>query len=95
MPELKLSKPLNQVLEVKNAIRQARKADQLTEHAVMRAFEVFRVLKFGQPAGPASALGRLDRATEQLGEARSALGDAVHQLERLLYEAGFTVPAKS
>jgi hypothetical protein len=84
----------NQVTEIKQAIREARRADKLAEQAAMRTFEVFRQLKFGQPTGPASAVACLDKAHDQLGEARFALGDTVHQLEKLLRQAGYTLPAR-
>jgi len=90
--EFKLSKPLNMPAELRKAARESRRADELAEHAVMRAFEVFRVLKFSKtlPKTPEveKAISRLDRATEQLGDARAALGDAVHQVEKVLEESG-------
>lgn len=49
---MKISSPLNPVAEVKQAIRDARKSDQLAEQAAMRVFEVFRALKFNTPTGP-------------------------------------------
>ena len=60
---VKISSPLNQVAEVKQAIRDARKADRLAEQAAMRVFEVFRALKFDTPTGPPSAIARLDMLT--------------------------------
>ena len=92
--DFKLSSPLDQPKEVKQAVRDARKADQLVEFAHMRAFEVFRVLKFGKFSPTPVQLQRLDRATEQLSAARTTIADAVHQLEKLLAEAGFTLPAR-
>ncbi len=88
--DFKLSSPLNQASELRKAAKESRQADQLTEYAVMRAFEVFRVLKFGKLQGPGlqKAIDRLDRATEQLGDARAALGDAVYQIEQVLKETG-------
>lgn len=88
--EFKLSKPLNEAAELRKAARAGREADQLAEHSVRRAFEVFRVLKFGRRSGPGleKAIERLDRATEQLGDARAALGDAVYQIEQVLKETG-------
>jgi hypothetical protein len=83
-----------QVSEIKQAIREARKADQLAEHVAVRTFEVFRSMKFGQPSGPPSAIDRLDKAHDQVGEARFALREAVHQLEKLLQQAGYVLPAK-
>ena len=71
-----------------------RKADQLAEFAHMRAFEVFRMLKFGASKGNPVQIQRLERATEQLTETRTNLAEAVHQLEKLLAEAGFTLPAR-
>jgi len=92
--DFKLSSPLQPVPEIKNAIREARKADALTEFAVMRANAVFSVLKFGKEKGSALQIDRLDRATNQFANARAALGEAVYQLEKLLMEAGFTLPVK-
>ena len=92
--DFKLSSPLDQPKEIKQAIREARHADQLVEFAHMRAFEVFRVLKFGKFQPTPVQIQRLDRATERLAEARTTLGDAVHQLEKLLAESGFSLPAK-
>jgi len=89
--EFKLSKPLNGPAELRKAIREAREADALAEHAVMRAFEVYRILKFATPNRTAAgdrAMERLDRATEQLGEARAALADAAYQVEQVLEETG-------
>ena len=89
MPKsFKLSSPLNQPSELHRAVREARQADQLAEYAIMRAFEVYRVHKFGGQGGSEKVISRLDRATEELGNARQALGDAVYQMETLLKEAG-------
>lgn len=86
--------PLDQVAELKQAIQEARKADQLAEKAAVRTFMVFREMKFGKPTGPQVAIDILDRTHDQLGDARAALQDALHQLERLLQRAGFTLPAR-
>jgi hypothetical protein len=90
----KISSPLNQVTEIKQAIRESRKADQIIQQAAIRTFEVFRSLKFGETAGPPSTIARLDRAHDQIAEARFALKDTIHQLEKLLQQAGYTLPAK-
>jgi hypothetical protein len=84
----------NQVTEIKQAIREVRKADKLAEQAAIRTFEVFRELNFGKPEGPPSAIKRLSVAHDRIGDARFALGDVVHQLEKLLQQAGYTLPAK-
>lgn len=89
--EFKLTKPLDLQVELHKAAKEARQADQLAEFAVMRAFEVYRVLKFRKegtltPEGQ-KALERLDRATEALGNARGELGDAVYQIEEILKTA--------
>lgn len=90
----KTSSP-NQVTEIKQAIREARRADKLVEQAAMRTFEVSRQLKFGAPSGgTAPGIARLDKTHDQLGDARFALGDAVHQLEKLLQQAGYTLPTR-
>ena len=90
----KISSPLHEVAEIKQAIREARKADQIIQQAAIRTFEVFRSLKFGEPAGPPSTISHLDRAHDQIGEARFALKDTIHHLEKLLQQAGYAVPAK-
>lgn len=92
--QIKISSPLNQVAEIKQAIREARRADQLAENAAIRVFHVFRELKFGNPVGPAPAIDRLDKAHDLVGDARSALGETIYQLEKLLSRAGYTLPAK-
>lgn len=88
--EFKLSRPLNEPAELGRAAREARQADQLAEFAVMRAFEVYRVHKFGHSKTSASdeVIRRLDRATARLGDAREALGEAVYQFEELLARVG-------
>jgi len=86
--DFKISSPLDQVAELRRAAREARQADALAEQAVMRAFEVYRTLKFGQAETPEKVLDRLDRASDQLGSARFALGDASYQIEQLLRETG-------
>jgi len=87
----KLSSPLDQPREIRRSISESRQADQLAEHAVMRAFAVFRAIKFPNrdlSREQAKIVERLDRATDQLGDARAALGDAVYQMEQVLREAG-------
>ncbi len=90
----KISSPLNQVAEIKQAIRECRKADQLAEQAAVRTFHVFRALKFDNPPGPSTAIAILDHAHDQIGEARFALKDTLQKLEKLLRQAGYTTPAK-
>lgn len=91
----KISSPLNEVAELKQAIREARKADQLVEQAAMRTFEVVRQLKLKAPTGgTAPGIVHIDKAHDLLGDARFALGDTVHWLEKLLQRAGYTLPAK-
>jgi hypothetical protein len=92
--QFKISSPLNQVTEIKQAIRESRKADMLAQQAAIRTFQVFRALKFDNPSGPPSAISALDRAHDQIGEARFALKDATDHLEKLLRQAGYTLPAK-
>lgn len=86
--DFKLSSPLDASAELRKAVREGRQADHLVENAVMRAFEVFRTLKFGKFSGPGllKVIDRLDRATEQLGDARTALADAVYQIDQVLKE---------
>ncbi len=89
--EFKLTKPLDLQVELRKAAKEARQSDQLAEFSVIRAFEVYRVLKFRKedtltPEGQ-KALERLDRATEALGNARGELGDAVYQIEEVLKTA--------
>lgn len=90
--EFKVSSPLNMPAELRKAARESRQADQLAEHAVMRAFAVYRALKFNTKIPKTTelekTLERLDRATEQLGDARASLGDAVYQVEQILKEIG-------
>jgi hypothetical protein len=89
-----MATPFNPVAEIKQAIREARKADQLAEKAAIRTFEVFRALKFGKSNAPPSAIELLDQAHDQLGEARFSLGNMVHKMEKILRQAGYTMPAK-
>jgi DNA-binding transcriptional LysR family regulator len=86
--ELKLTAPLDLEVEVLKAARETRRADQLAELAIQRAFAVFQVLKFPKkqeltPEGQ-KYLERVERAYDQLGEARHAMNDAAYQLEQLL-----------
>lgn len=105
--EVKLSQPLDQVAEVKKALRDLWRADELAEQAAVRIFAVFHELKFGRPLhpppgddgrrsprGPEYMVSRLDRSHDQVGEARPALKDAAHQLQMLLQAGGFTLPNK-
>lgn len=90
--EFKLTKPLDMPVELRRARGEVLRADQLAEHAHMRLFEVYRVLKFSEgleltPEGR-KALERLDRATSILSDVRGALGDAAYQVEQVLREAG-------
>ena len=90
----KISSPFNQVTEIKQALREARRADQLVEQSSIRTFQVFRALKFDEPAGPPSAIDRTSRGHDQLAEARVALKDTIHQLEKILQQGGYTLPAR-
>lgn len=105
--EVKLSQPLDQVAEVKKALRALWRAEELREEAAVRIFAVFHELKFGRPLhpppgddgqkmprGPEFMISRLDRAHESCGDAHHALADAAHQLKMLLQAGGFTLPSK-
>jgi hypothetical protein len=90
--EFKISSPLDVSFELRRALRESSRADQLAEHAFMRTFEVYRALKFSKgqaltPEGEA-ALKRLDRATDALSSTRTELAEAVYQVEQVLKEAG-------
>lgn len=91
--EVKLSQPLDQVAEVKKALRALWRADDLCEEAAVRIFAVFRELKFAKNLGPDDpTVQRLDEAHDKLGDVRPNLDIAAHDLAKLLQRAGFTVP---
>ncbi len=92
--EVKLSSPLDHVKEVKQALRDLWRAEELAEQAAVRIFAVFRELKFSEPQRPGSAIARLDHAHGALADANPSLRDSAHQLEMLLRAGGFTLPNK-
>jgi hypothetical protein len=90
--EFKISNPLNMPMELHRARREVSQADQLLDRAHARLFEIYRGLKFLRnqkltPGGEA-ALGRLDRATDDLANTKEELRDASYQVEQVLKLSG-------
>lgn len=85
--DFKISEPLDAPRELKKAIAEAKRADQLAEFAHMRLESVRHQLKEIPHPEARAMVDRLDHATEYLSDSRLKLGDTVYQVERVLADA--------
>jgi hypothetical protein len=73
---------LDPVKEIRQAIKECKKADALAEASHMR---LMRVYWFAKNTDPSSiVVDRTDKATSVLTDSRTNFGEAVYQLEKLL-----------
>jgi hypothetical protein len=85
-PNFTISDPLDQEKELLKAISEIKKADRLCEFAHMRIEAVRRILKNVPREQAKEFVERLDVSTECLSDSRFKLGDANHQIEKILID---------
>lgn len=85
--DFKISSPFNQPAELKKALAEISRGDELAEFSHMRLETIRISLKHLLDKQAADVVARLDTATNSLGSARQYFADAAYQVEEIMRKA--------